>query len=306
MLRRFDIVENRLTVVDAEDARVLLYVAPTEEERQHLVTRWNIDAHTLGSALDPDELGRLEFEPEHAALIVKRPKQYSSEDNFLFRITSVGAFMFPTKLILVVAEDTLRFEGRQFLNVRSLADVILKMIFRCIHHFEEHLRVFSMISDDLEHKINTAMENRHLLNLFTLEKSLVYYLNAIRSNGRVLEKLKASAQKLGFTTEDIEYLDDVLIENSQCHELANTYSQVLASLMDARVSVVSNNLNVLMKTLTLVMIAIMLPTLVISVFSMNVRLPMNQETSMVPFWIIMLMAALSGCAVFFVYRHKKW
>lgn len=306
MLRRYDIVDRRLAETQSPDAPVRLFIAPTEEETQYLVTQWNIDAHTLASALDPNELGRLEFEPDHAALIIKRPKQYSSADNFLFKICSVGMFQFRDVLILVTAEDSLRFEGKQFQLVRSLPDLILKVIFRSIHHFEEHLHVFSMISDELEQKINTAMENRHLLNMFTLGKSLVYYLNAIRSNGRVLDKLKANAQKLGFTGEDIEYIDDVLIENNQCLELANTYSQVLSSLMDARVSVVSNNLNVLMKALTLVMIAIMLPTLVISVFSMNVKLPMDQEHSLLPFWVIMLLAAISGGGVFLVWRQKRW
>lgn len=305
MLRRLDIVDNRLVETDADNARVLLYVAPTDEETRHLVTDFGIDAHTLASALDPDELGRLEFEPEHAALIVKRPKQYSSEDNFLFKISSVGIFMFRDKLVLIVAEDTLQFVGKQFQSVRSLTDVILKIIFRCIHHFEEHLKVFNMISDELERKINMAMENRHLLNMFTLGKSLVYYLNAISSNGRVMDKIKANAGRLGLGPEDLEFLDDVLIENTQCHELANTYSQVLSSLMDARVSVVSNNLNVLMKTLTLVMIAIMMPTLVISVFSMNVKLPMDQESSLLPFFGIMALAALSAAAVLVFWRQRK-
>jgi magnesium transporter len=306
VLRLYDMVDRRLIETQSPDAPVRLYIAPTEEETQNLVAQWNVDAHTLASALDPNELGRLEFEPEHAALIIKRPKQYSSADNFLFKICSVGVFHFHNILILVTAEDTLRFEGKQFQLVRSLPDLILKVIFRSIHHFEEHLQVFSMISDELEQKINTAMENRQLLNMFTLGKSLVYYLNAIRSNGRVLDKLKANAQKLGFTNEDIEYIDDVLIENNQCLELANTYSQVLSSLMDARVSVVSNNLNVLMKALTLVMIAIMLPTLVISVFSMNVKLPMDQEHSLLPFWLIMVLATISGGGVFLVWRQKRW
>ena len=305
MLRKLDIVANRLVETDASDARVLLYIAPTDEETRHLVSDCGIDAHTLASALDPDELGRLEFEPDHTAIIVKRPKQYCSEDNFLFKITSVGVFLFREKLILVVAEDTLRFEGKQFQNVRSLTDIILKMIFRCIHHFEEHLRVFSMISDELERKINTAMENRHLLNMFTLGKSLVYYLNAISSNGRLMDKIKANAPRLGLTPEDLEFLDDVLIENNQCRELAHTYSQVLSSLMDARVSVVSNNLNVLMKTLTLVMIAIMLPTLVISIFSMNVKLPMDQAESMLPFWGIVGMAMASAGIVFYFWKQKR-
>ena len=117
-----------------------------------------------------------------------------------------------------------------------------------------------MLAASIEHQINMAMENKLLLNLFTLEKSLVYYLNAINSNAILIERLKNNAVKIGFTQENLEFLDDVIIENNQCHEQAQIYSTVLAGLMDARVSIISNNLNVRIKTLTIITIAIMLPT----------------------------------------------
>ena len=85
--------------------------------------------------------------------------------------------------------------------------------------------------------------------------------------------MKHNAAKIGFTPENLEFIDDMIIENSQCYEQAEIYSNILASMMDARVSIVSNNLNWLMKTLTIITIAIMLPTLVVSIFSMNVPFP---------------------------------
>lgn len=306
MLRRLEIRDRKLVEIDAEDAAVLLYIDPDDEERRHLTDDLAIDPHTLSSALDPQELGRVEFEPDHTAIIVKRPKQYCSEDNFLFKITSVGMFLFRDRLIVVVAEDTLRFDGKHFNQLHSLADVILKIVFRCVWHFEEHLRVFNMIAEDLEHKVNTSMENKHLLHMFTLEKSLVYYLNAIRSNGRVIDKLKASTARLGFSADDAEFIDDMIIENSQCHEMANTYSQVLAGLVGARASVVSNNLNMTMKQLMLVTIALMLPTLVFSLFGMNVKLPVSPEDGFAGFWIIMAVATLSAGVVFAMWRWRKW
>ena len=117
------------------------------------------------------------------------------------------------------------------------------------------------------------MENKYLINLFSLEKSLVYYLNAINSNGVLIEKIRHNAARIGFTQEKMELLDDIIIENNQCYRQAEIYSNILASLMDARVSIVSNNLNVLMKTLNIITIAIMVPTFVVSRFSMNVKIP---------------------------------
>jgi magnesium transporter len=306
MLRRLAIQDGKLIDSSDETAPILVFIAPNDEEKKCLIEQHLIDRHTLASALDPQELGRVEFEPDHTAVIIKRPKQYCYEDNFLFKISSVGMFLYGSRLIIVLAEETVQFQSKHFSKLHSLNDVILRVVHRSIVHFEEHLGVFNMIAEQLEEKINTAMENRYLLNLFTLEKSLVYYLNAIGSNKRVIEKLKIQAQRLGFTTENIEFLDDLLIENDQCHEMAHTYSQVLSSLVGARASLVSNNLNVLMKTLTLVMIALMLPTLVVSIFSMNVNLPLEQNNGLQSFAIIMALAAASCVAVVWLWRYKKW
>ncbi|WP_264500874.1 magnesium transporter CorA family protein [Luteolibacter flavescens] len=305
MLRRLEIVDRRLCESVAEDARILLFITPDEAERRFLTDELGIDPHTLASASDPDELGRVEFEPGHAAIIFKRPKQYCADDNFFFKISSVGIFLFRERLVFVVAEDSLRFEGKHFQQINSLEELLLKVVFRCIWHFEEHLKVFNMIAEELEHKVNLSMENKHLLHMFTLEKSLVYYLNAISSNGRVIEKLKAFATRFRFTCDDVEFLDDITIENAQCHEMATTYSQVLASLVGARVSVVSNNLNVLMKRLMIVTIGLMLPTAVFSIFGMNVQLPIDESSGAFGFWIIIVLAILSGAAVFVLYRWKK-
>lgn len=305
MLRKYKIVDNKLVENGAEDGPVTVYICPDEKERKYLIEELKIDEHNINSALDPNELSRVEFDEKHTVMIIKRPKRYSSEDNFLLKISSVGLFIFADRLIILLAEDVSVFDNRQFQKVRSLQDVVLKVIRSCMTHFEEHLRVIQMISDELEEKIKASMENKQLQNMFSVEKSLVYYLKAISANARVIEKLKASTAKLGWTTDDAEYLDDLAIENNQCYEQANTYSQVLSSMMDAWVSVVSNNLNILIKKLTLVMICIMLPTMIISIFSMNVKLPLEQEASLVSFWVIVGLAVSSAVGVFLVWRVKK-
>lgn len=303
MLTRLQIINGKLVEASEADGAVLLYAGPTEAEKRYLVDSLKLDEHTLTSALDPDELARLEFEPEHVAMICKRPKNYSSQDNFLFKVASMGLFLFKDRLVIVIGEDSPVFEGRQFLKIQGLNDLLLKIINRSIFHYEEHLKVINMISAQLEQSVNTAMTNKHLLNLFTLEKSLVYYLNAINSNGKLIDRLKSSSAKIGFTPDNIEFLDDIIIENGQCFEQAEIYSQVLAGLMDARVSVVSNNLNVLMKTLTLVMISIMVPTLVVSIFSMNVEFPLRNHAF--AFYVILTLALASAVGVGLIWRYKK-
>ena len=306
MRKTYKVVDGRLLESRSDEGQVLMFIRPDEEELRFLTAGLHVDPHTLNSALDPNELGRMEVETDYIALIIKRPKRYRVEDNFLFKISSVGIFVFSGKLVFVQAEDIELFEGRTLDKVRSLQELLLKVIYSTILHFEGHLQVINTMSDELESEISTAMENSHLLNLFTLEKSLVYYLNAINSNGKVIDKLKTSFAKFGFSPENMEFLEDVIIENNQCYEQAEIYSHVLSGLMDARASIVSNNLNVLMKALTLVMIAIMLPNLVLGIFSVNVKLPIAQDGTLASFWIVTSIAALSGVAVLFLWRHKKW
>jgi len=304
MVKRFNYQERRLVECDNEQSQFIAYINPTEAERRYLVDTLRLDEHTLNSALDPDELSRLEFEPEHVAIIYKRPRNYSAKDQFLFKVSSVGLFLFRDKLIIVMVDDAPLFEGILFSRPPTPAFVMLRMIYRSIFHFLEHLKIISQISDELQTKINTAMENRQLINLFTLEKSLEYYLNSINSNGALIDKLRVNSAKIGFDTEEQELLDDIYIENNQCFKQAEIYSSILASLMDARASIVSNNLNVLLKTLNIITICIMVPTLVVSIFSMNVKIPLAEQPT--AFWTIMLMALLSVTLVIFVWRFRRW
>jgi magnesium transporter len=304
MLRKYNVIGGKLMETQENDALLFIYINPDESEKRHLIDDLKLDEHTLGSALDPDELARLEFEPKHTAVIFKRPEPYSHKDEFLFRIASTGAYLFKDRLVIVISEDVPLLDGIQQIRQATPGYLLLRLIYRSIYHFLGHVKVISAISDELQDKINRAMENRYLINLFSLQKSLVYYLNFINSNGVVLEKLKLNANKIGFSTEELELLDDTLIENNQCYRQAEIYSNILASLMDARASIVSNNLNVLMKTLTLITIMIMVPTFVVSAFSMNVIIPLAKFPY--AFWVILGLAATSVLSIIVVWRRKGW
>jgi magnesium transporter len=304
MVKRYNVIDQRLKEVTDEPCLVYIYINPDEGEKRYLIDSLKIDEHTLNSALDPDELSRLEFEPEHVAIIFKRPKSYSYQDQFVFKVASTGLFVFKDRLVIVISEDVPVFDAAALMRSRSAGYVMLRTIYRSIFHFLEHLKVISGISDQLQDKINRAMENRYLINLFTLEKSLVYYLNSINSNSVLLEKIRLNASKFGFTVEEAELLEDTLIENNQCYRQAEIYSNILASLMDARASIVSNNINVLVKTLNIITIGIMVPTLVVSIFSMNVVLPFQKHPE--AFWIVLGLATASVCGVAYLWWRKRW
>jgi len=269
MIKRYKIENDQLVISEADSAPVLVVVSPTEDEKKWLVENFKIDEHNLGSAFDQEEPSRLEFEPDHVELILKRPKNYSSKDHFMFRVSSMGLFLFKDRLIVALSEDINMFSGKYFKHVSGLREIFLKLLYNTIFHFMEHLKIINMIAEEIEQKINASMENRYLLNLFTLEKSLVYYLNAINANAYAIDRIKHSVEKFDFSPRSVEFLDDIIIENNQCMRQAEIYSNILAGLMDARASIVSNNLNVMMKNLNAVVIAVAVPSFFAGVGGMS-------------------------------------
>jgi len=303
MTKGYKIQDGRIVEDTNGSPQILVVTTPDDAEKKTLIGQHMIDEHTLNSSLDPDELSRLEFEPDHLAVIFKRPQNYSGSDQLIFKTISTGLFLFKDRLIIVMSEPISLFTRKQFNKVGSLNDLMLKVIYEAIAHFLEHLKGINMITSEFEGKISTSLENRYLLQLFSLEKSLVYYLNSITTNGVLIERIRNAAAKIGFIQEESEFLDDMVIENNQCLKQAEIHSNIIASLMDARASIVGNNLNSLMKTLNVITIGIMVPTLVVSAFSMNVTIPLQKHPD--AFWIIIGLAALSLGGIMLWWYNRK-
>ena len=132
----------------------------------------------------------------------------------------------------------------------------------------------------------------------------MYYLSAITSNGFVFEKLRNFSGRIGFDERCREMLDDIIIENTQSQKQAEIYSSILAGLMDARASIVNNNLNLLMKRLNVITIWIMVPTFVVSAFSMNVMIPLQEHPQ--AFWMVMGLAIMSVWLTAIYWKHRNW
>ena len=217
MLQTLELRGGQVVPSTSESAPLLVVLNPDAAEKRHLVETLRVDEHTLNSALDPDEVPRLEFEPEHLAVVFKRPKTYRAEDDLVFKVISTGLFLFKERLVVALSDDMPLFEGKPFSAAAGPADLLLRVLSSTIAHFLGHLRTITMISDQVEAKIYRSMENKHLLNLFTLEKSLVYYLNSLNANAVVIEKLRNNASRAGFTRDQQELLEDLAIENQQCY-----------------------------------------------------------------------------------------
>jgi magnesium transporter len=276
-----------------EGEGVLVYIAPTEEEKHELAEKWSIDPYDLASALDPDELGRVELSGSRATIILKQPRNYNSEDQLLFTVASIGLFLDCERLIVVTPEPLEFFAEKMVKRVDGPSDALLKVLYSSIAHFLGHLKVINMISEALEKRINASMGNKYLLDMFTLEKSLVYFVNGIGSNQMVLEKIRASEAKLGFSQDQREIIDDIIIENQQCAKQADIYSNILTGLMDARGSVVNNNLSMLMKKLTVISVVFMPMNVLASMGGMS---EFSDWTKDVPRWVSYPLFLLFMCA----------
>ena len=270
MLDRYSVLDGRIAHSDEGSIPVDIYVMPDGDERAVLTDELGIDPHTLASSTDPDETPRIEFEDDYTAIILKYPKNYSADDNFLFLVKSMGIFLFADRVVLVIDEELPQlFTGRFATKVYTKQDVLLRVLTQTIRHFESHLRVINMCSNDIETHLNESYNNSNLLDMFTLKKSLVYYVNALSGNRRVFERIQVGQTKFQFTEENLELFEDLQIENRQFLDQAQVYSQILSGLVDARSSIINNNLNVLMKNMNAIVIAVAIPTFFTGVFGMS-------------------------------------
>lgn len=268
-MKCYRIDETRLVGSDPGTGQITLAIGPDEGQRAVLQQKFRLDDFDLASALDPDEAPRLEGLGGRLFLVWKIPESASVTDSVQLGVSVVGLCLLQDQFALIRAAGDVSFADREFRYVRDSRDVLLALLLRTVHHFVGHLRVVRQLSRELEKKVTVSMENRHLLQMFSLSESLVYYLDAIEGNGAVLSKLRGVAAQYGFESRHIEALDDIIHENAQAGRQANIFSSVLSGLMDARGTIVNNNMNVLLKNLTLINIVFLPLNLIASIGGMS-------------------------------------
>ena len=168
-------------------------------------------------------------------------------------MASAGAFLFKDKIIIIQADSVPIFEyGKMPLRGNTIPGVLLRLVYHATRHFLENLRIIRSISDSFESKMETSVTNKALAGIFSLLKGLTYYESATGANQLLLLKLKADARKIGFTEEEIDFLEDITVENKQCDNLSKIYSEILSDMSNARVSIVNNNMSNVMKYLAVI------------------------------------------------------
>ena len=309
MIDIFKTVDSEIVRTDNYEEGVWInLVNPDESEINRVSSELNVEVDFLKAALDEEERARIESDNGQTLIIVDIPVVEGEGKLNVYTTIPLGIIILKHFIITVcLKEDTLLSD---FINKKSKTfftqyktRFVLQILFKNAVRYLQYLKHIDKTSTRIEQDLHKSMKNKELIQMLKLQKSLVYFSTALKSNEVVLEKL-AKYEHIKYYPEDTELLEDVIIENKQAIEMANIYSNILTGTMDAFASVISNNLNIVMKFLTSVTIVMAIPTMVSSFFGMNVDLPLTSPYS---FWIILLTSlVLCTAAVYFLYRKKMF
>jgi magnesium transporter len=297
MIQYFKILDQRTVAVDKPDAGTWVNVLPPlrQEEFSELSTALEVPLDFLKDSLDIDERSRYEVDDDVKLIVIKTPTENNSfNDSDAFYIT-IPICIIMTKEHMVTVNSFENEAIKKFLNSFQNRQpdkpnmMVLKIFEKITTNFQDHLKEINQRRNNLEQKLYAANRNQELFQLMRIQKSLVYFVTALRSNELLMMKI-ARTDFMHLNEEEKDFLDDLIIENSQGLETANTYTNILSSTLDAFASIISNNQNEVLKRLSTVTIFLSIPILIASIYGMNVPLP--YQRSEYAFWVPVALSLL--------------
>jgi magnesium transporter len=243
-----------------------------------LEKEFGIAGELLTDIMDADEQSRIEKEDGYTAIIVRLPVFEEAEETAFFTLP-LGIILFSDKIVTICQRSSDALDGilrsrLRGINLKNKSAFVLNLLSRGAFTYLKCLKELNKRTNIIKGELQRSIKNNELIQLLSIQKSLVFFTTSIKSNELLLEKLQHSPL-MRFKEDEKELLADVVIENRQAIEMANIYSSILTGTMDAFASVISNNLNIVMKRLTIVSIVLMIPTLIYSFYGMNVELPLE-------------------------------
>lgn len=294
-------------IPEMNDGTWVYMVNPTPEEIERVRLFYNVDEGHMKAALDEEESPRIDVEDESTLFIIDVPIPMDDPSGRLYGTIPIGIIIAKEAIITICTQDikilTDFIKGRMkgFYTFKKTR-MILQIMYKVATYFLLYLKQIDRASEKVERELHKSMKNKELIQLLSLEKSLVYFNTSLRANDIVFGKmLRLEAVKK--YPDDKELLEDVIIENKQAMEMANLYSNILNGTMDAFASVISNNLNIVMKILTSITIVMAIPTIVASFFGMNVPVPFT--TNPLGFWIIIMITFILSVIAALIMLKKQ-
>ena len=301
--------ENNPTLMlsdNIENGAWINVVAPSDEELILISKKTGVPLEFLKAPLDDEETSRIDIEDGNIIVIVDIPFTEMEDNSLTYDTYPLAIIHTETQLITVclknskVLTDFINGKIKSFFTFKK-SRFILQILNRISTYYLLYLRQIDKKSLMIEKRLHKSMKNRELIQLHSLEKSLVYFSTSLKANEITLEKM-LKLEIMQKYEDDKDVLEDVIIENKQAIEMTEIYSNILASTMDFFASVISNNLNIVMKVLASVTILMAIPTIMSGIYGMNVALPFADN----PYAFFIVMGITIGiCSLVALLLFKK-
>ena len=311
MIQYFKNIDHKTVSIDSPADGAWVNVLPPlkQEEFSELSEGLDIPLDFLADSLDIDERSRFEEEDNVKLIVIKTPTENNSfNESDAYYITIPICIILTHNQIVTVNS----FENgaiKKFLNTfqnrhpDNRKMMVLKIFEKITQTYMESLKEINQRRNLMEQKLYASNRNEELLELMKIQKSLVYFVTALRSNEMMLMKI-ARTNFLGLNEEEKEFLEDMIVDISQGLEMANIYTNILSSTLDAFASIINNNMNNVLKRLTSITIILSLPALVTGIYGMNVPIPYS--TSQHAFYIPLILSVAISIVISWYFMKKKW
>jgi magnesium transporter len=302
-------IDNKLEKINKLESDCWINVtSPGKEELDFFTQRFNIPHDFLTASLDMDEISRTEIENDVTLIILKTPFFDETNLDVLYFTVPIGIILTNNIIITVCPKESeviLDFIKQKVKNFSTAKKnkFVLQLFLRATLLFLQYLKQINNAAAVIQKKLEQSSKNKQLIKLLNIEKSLVYFTTSLKSNAFMLERLQ-KIDMLQISSENQDLFEDIAIESKQAIEMANIYSDILSGMMDAFASIISNNLNIVMKVLTSIALIITLPITISSLYGMNVKLPF-QDSPHAFLYVIIVSVILALIAVGF-FARKKW
>ena len=282
-------------------------VEPTEEEIKEVVEKTDIPANLLIKLLDSDEVARIEKEDDATLIIIDVPYVIDKKIKNKYSTLPLGIISYKNYLVTIAVKETEVVQDVMENRVKSVFTMkksrfLIQILHRVATLYLKYLKEINLEIEAKEKNLINATNNKYLLQLMNIQKSLVYFVTSLKSNDIILEKLE-KGNLIEFYEEDMDVLEDAIIENRQGIETSLIYREIVASLQETYSGVISNNLNEIMKFLAGITIVFSIPTMIASFMGMNVPLGVlaNNDYS---FMFIMSISIFSAFVIALILKKK--
>lgn len=308
MLYFYKTVDNMMTRMDTfSEGCWINVVGPTPEEIAYLTEELHLDRSFVSAALDEEESSRVEVEDDQTLIIIDTPLAVTEAENTLVYTTMpLGIIVTKSNVVTVCLNEITAVNDIASGVVRNVQTAmktrfLLTLLLRVAQSFLIRLKHINKLTSQMETELHHSMQNKQLVQMMGLQKSLVYFSTSLKANEITLEKIYRG-RVIKLYEEDQDLLEDVLIEFKQAVEMSGTYSSILQETMDAFSSIISNNMNQVMKTLTIVTVLMEIPTMIFSFYGMN----MQDLNRFIPFtgFALSLSIGIVGLVAFIFWRKK--